>query len=170
MRADFRFLLACALGFLARPRLAKRDVDRWTGGAGIVVVPVARECRNAADQHPGHQEVAGALHQYYYLAVVGAGAAGVAGFFVLLVPLLLLWCLPALAGLRRRWCLPQLPGLPPAAGVSAAIVVAAVGALAAIAPAAIPKVNRADVIKVPNLFMGSPAVVLTSATKNTPDQ
>jgi hypothetical protein len=46
----------------------------------------------------------------------------------------------------------------------------AFGELAAIAAAAIPKVNRADVIKVPDLFMGSPAVVLTSATKNTPDQ
>jgi hypothetical protein len=46
----------------------------------------------------------------------------------------------------------------------------AFGELSAIAAAAIPKVNRADVIKVPDLFMGSPAVILTSATKNTPDQ
>jgi hypothetical protein len=46
----------------------------------------------------------------------------------------------------------------------------AFGEFAAIAVAAIPKVNKADVIKVPDLFMGSPAVVLTSATRNTPDQ
>jgi hypothetical protein len=44
------------------------------------------------------------------------------------------------------------------------------GESAAIAAAAIPKVNRADVIKVPDLFMGSPSVVLTSATKNALDQ
>jgi hypothetical protein len=44
------------------------------------------------------------------------------------------------------------------------------GVSAAMTAAAIPKDNKAEVIKVPVLFMGSPAVVLTSATKNTPDQ
>ena len=58
----------------------------------------------------------------------------------------------------------------PLAGVLAAVVAVGVGVSAAIAAAATPKVNRADVIKVPNLFMGSPALVLTSATKYTPDQ
>ena len=43
----------------------------------------------------------------------------------------------------------------------------ACGGSTAIAAAAIPKVNRVDVIKIPDLFMGSPSVVLTSATKNT---
>ena len=45
----------------------------------------------------------------------------------------------------------------------------AFGGVSAIAAAAIPKVNRTDVIKIPDLFMGSPSVVLTGATKNTPD-
>jgi len=111
--------------------------------------------------------VAGALHQYYYLVVVGAG---VAGFFDLLLWLVPLWLVPLwLLCLGFAGAVVVVP-VPPAAGVSAAIVVAAVGELAAIAPAAIPKVNKADVIKVPNLFMGSPAVVLTRATKNTPDR
>jgi hypothetical protein len=52
-----------------------------------------------------------------------------------------------------------------AAGVSPAF-----GASAAMAAAAIPKDNKAEVIKVPVLFMGSPAVVLTSEPKNTPDR
>jgi hypothetical protein len=47
----------------------------------------------------------------------------------------------------------------PAAGASAAIGAAVFGMSAAIAPAAIPIVNKAEVIKVPDLFMGSPAVV-----------
>jgi hypothetical protein len=47
----------------------------------------------------------------------------------------------------------------PAAGASAAIGAAVFGMSAAIAPAAIPIANKAEVIKVPDLFMGSPAVV-----------
>ena len=39
-------------------------------------------------------------------------------------------------------------------------VEAAAGVSAAIAPAAMPKVNKAEAIKVPDLFMGSPAMVL----------
>ena len=55
----------------------------------------------------------------------------------------------------------------PAAGASAAMVAADFGMSAAIAPAAIPTDSNAEAI---NLIMGSPAVVLSSETKNTPDQ
>jgi hypothetical protein len=47
----------------------------------------------------------------------------------------------------------------PAAGVSAAIGAAAFDISAAIAAAAMPKLNKAEVIRVPDLVMGSPAVV-----------
>jgi hypothetical protein len=47
-----------------------------------------------------------------------------------------------------------LDDLPEAAGAEAAA-----GVSAAIAPATIPKVNKAEAIKVPDLFMGSPTVV-----------
>ena len=46
-----------------------------------------------------------------------------------------------------------------AAGVSAAIGAAAFGMSAAIAAAARPKLNKAEVIRVPDLFMRSPTVV-----------
>lgn len=55
----------------------------------------------------------------------------------------------------------------PAAGVSAAIRVDTVDAVAAIAAVAIPTDNKAEAI---NLIMGSPALGLTSVQKNTPDQ
>jgi hypothetical protein len=54
----------------------------------------------------------------------------------------------------------------PAAGASAAIVAADFGMSAAIAAAAIPADSNAEAI---NLIMGSPAVVLSSEAKNTPD-
>jgi hypothetical protein len=47
----------------------------------------------------------------------------------------------------------------PAAGVSAAIGAADFGISAAIAAAAMPKLNKAEVIRVPDLVMGSPAVI-----------
>jgi hypothetical protein len=53
-----------------------------------------------------------------------------------------------------------------AAGASAAMVAADFGMSAAIAAAAIPTDSNADAI---NLIMGSPAVVLSSVAKNTPD-
>jgi len=55
-------------------------------------------------------------------------------------------------------CLEELDDLPEAAGVKAAGAAAA-GVSAAIAPATIPKVNKTEAIKVPDLFMGSPTVV-----------
>ena len=54
-----------------------------------------------------------------------------------------------------------------AAGALAEDPVVELGVSAAIAAAAMPKDNRAEAI---NLIMGSPAVVLSSETKNTPDQ
>jgi hypothetical protein len=61
-------------------------------------------------------------------------------------------------------CLEELEDLPEAAGLDAAGAAAAgaagsAGVSAAIAPATIPKVNNAEAIKVPDLFMGSPTVV-----------
>jgi hypothetical protein len=47
----------------------------------------------------------------------------------------------------------------PAAGVSAAIGAADFGMSAAMAAAAMPKLNKAEVIRVPDLVMGSPAVI-----------
>jgi hypothetical protein len=85
--------------------------------------------------------------------VVGAAAA----FFFLLVLCFLAGLVVVEAGAL-------------AAGASAAIGAAVFGISAAIAAAAIPKAKRAEVIKDPDLFMRSPAVVLTSASKNTPDQ
>jgi hypothetical protein len=56
-----------------------------------------------------------------------------------------------------------------AADASAAVGAAVFGMSAAIAPAARPRVNKAEVIKVPDLFMASPTVGITSGRKNTPD-
>ena len=62
-------------------------------------------------------------------------------------------------------CLEELDDLLEAAGAEAAGAAAAgaagaaAGVSAAIAPATIPKVNNAEAIKVPDLFMGSPTVV-----------
>jgi hypothetical protein len=63
-------------------------------------------------------------------------------------------------------CLAGVEELVPAAGASAAIVAADFGMSAAIAAAAIPTDSNAEAI---NLIMGSPAVVLSSEAKNTPD-
>jgi hypothetical protein len=55
----------------------------------------------------------------------------------------------------------------PAAGASAVMTAADLGMSAAIAAVAIPADSNAEAI---NLIMGTPAVVLSSETKNTPDQ
>ena len=74
-----------------------------------------------------------------YLAAAGAGVA----FFFL--PCFL----PVAAGLVAG-------AAAAGAAVSAAIGAAVFGISAAIAPAAIPMDNKAEVIKVPDLFMGTP--------------
>ena len=57
-------------------------------------------------------------------------------------------------------CLEELDDLLEAAGVEAADAAgAAAGVSAAIAPATIPKANKAEAIKVPDLCMGSPTMV-----------
>jgi hypothetical protein len=52
-----------------------------------------------------------------------------------------------------------------AAGESAAIGAAFFGISAAIAPAARPKVNKAEVSRVPDLFIASPTVGINKQTK-----
>ena len=64
-------------------------------------------------------------------------------------------------------CLAGVAAVEPAAGASAVITVADFGMSAAIAAVAIPADSNAEAI---NLIMGTPAVVLSSETKNTPDQ
>jgi hypothetical protein len=51
-------------------------------------------------------------------------------------------------------------GAAAAAGASADVCAATLDPSAAIAPAARPRANKAEVIRVPDLFMGSPTVVL----------
>jgi hypothetical protein len=60
--------------------------------------------------------------------------------------------------------------VPDAAGASADIGAALFGISAAIAPAARPRVSKAEVINVPVLFIASPTVGILSGKKNTPDQ
>jgi hypothetical protein len=79
------------------------------------------------------------------LAVVGAGAAGF--FFFLLVGFLVVVA-GFVAGVAA--------GVAAGAGVSAAIGAADFGRSAAMAAAARPRVNKAELIKVPDLFMRSP--------------
>jgi hypothetical protein len=55
--------------------------------------------------------------------------------------------------------------VPEAAGASALIGAADFGMSAAIAPAAIPRDNNADVIKVPDLFIQSPTVGIIERRK-----
>jgi hypothetical protein len=100
-------------------------------------------------KRPDRRWAAGSVNDEYYLAVDGAG---VAFFFLLLEPLLLVelcfLCFALVEGV-----------VVPEAGVSAAIGAAVFGISAAMAPAAIPKAKIAEVIKVPDFFMGSPAMV-----------
>jgi hypothetical protein len=63
-------------------------------------------------------------------------------------------CLEEWAFLEECECLDVLDEWLEPAGVEAAA-----GVSAAIAPAAIPKANNAEAIKVPDLFMGSPTVI-----------
>ncbi len=105
-------------------------------------------------KRPSRRKTAGALDLNYF-AVVGAAVED--DFFLWL---LCLWLLLLLVLLPL-----VVDGAEEAAGVSPAF-----GASAAMAAAAIPKDNKAEVIKVPVLFMGSPAVVFTCEPKNTPDR
>jgi hypothetical protein len=89
---------------------------------------------------PGRREAVGAQYHRSYLVVEGAGAA--AFFFFL--------CF--LAGFGASVVVPE------AAGASADIGAAVFGISAAIEAAASPKVIKAEAIKIPDLFMASPAV------------
>jgi hypothetical protein len=95
---------------------------------------------------PGRHAAAGDISEEYYL-VEGAGAVD---FFFLLCFLLVDLPLLVDGGAEAG---------APAAGVSAAIGAADFGISAAIAAAAMPKLNKAEVIRVPDLVMGSPAVI-----------
>jgi hypothetical protein len=90
-------------------------------------------------KNPGRREAVGALYQQSYLAVAGAAA--------FLCFLLLFFLVAGFAASAAGAA---------AAGASAAIGAAALGISAAIAAAAMPRVNNAEVIKVPDLFMRSP--------------
>jgi hypothetical protein len=97
-----------------------------------------------AKKSPGHREAAGALYQYYYLDVAGA----VEDFlWLLLLPLLLLPLFVLLVFAA---------GAGVAVAVSAAVGAADFGASAAIEAAARPKLNKAVVIRVADLFMRTP--------------
>jgi hypothetical protein len=89
----------------------------------------------------------GVSRQSYLMVVVLAGDF----FFLFLLPCFFDECV------EEDECLEELDDLPEAVAVEAAG--AAPGVSAAIAPATIPKVNNAEAIKVPDLFMGSPTVV-----------
>jgi hypothetical protein len=89
----------------------------------------------------------GSITEEYYLL----DGAGVAGFFFLLCDFLLVDFPLLVDGVEEAGA--------PAAGVSAAIGAADFGISAAIAAAAMPKLNRAEAIRVPDFVMGSPAVV-----------
>ena len=91
----------------------------------------------AALQRPGRQP------SKYYLVVEGAVVVAAAFFF--------LWCFFFAFGA-------SVVVVPDAAGASADIGAAVFGISAAIAPAARPIVNKAETIKVPDLFIATPTV------------
>jgi hypothetical protein len=98
---------------------------------------------------PAAVKRSGRSYQLTYLVVAGAAAFF---FFLLVLCFLVAGFAASAAGAA-------------AAGASAAIGAAAFGMSAAIAAAARPKVNNAEVIKVPDLFMSSPNGVINKQSK-----
>ena len=102
-------------------------------------------------KNPGRREAVGALYRQYYLLVAGGVVDFLWLLLLLLLPLLLLLLLlPLLCDL--------VAGAGAAVPVSAATGAADLGMSAAIEAAAKPRVNKAVVIKVADLFMRSPNV------------